>query len=411
MKGATADFNYHNMENELLNTVMEDENMAGIPQNLMPYEEDDFEGEPEGEPTKQWGKLAVSLVISVLLFGGLLYVLRRFPTEYSYGKTDTEYQNCLRLMSDGDYEAAGKSADLLLKQDKVSLAYLALRNIACEKTDDKETQLVILQQIVDKDPDNYLAYKQLLQLYLDQDAMPEIAELAKNAPNSIIASMFKPYLIDAPYLELTPGNYDYSQVLVISAKSGYDIFYTVDGSSPMESGVPYTGPITLESGHYTVVAVCRNDKKVYSEEETGEYQIGLDTAQGVVQGMPAGVGTGSLDQSGPNAEDPTVSSDSSSGIEQPQVYPQSGTYTTPQRIVIDVPIGYKAYYSWSTDRTLTPENGTAYQGGITMPEGSSVLSVIVTDGNGNSSSVIAKSKGHKPEGYYALLKTNIFYVT
>lgn len=390
MKGATADFNYHNMEKELLNTVIEDENMAGIPQNLMPYEEDDFEGEPEGEPTKQWGKLAVSFVISVLLFAGIVYVLRRFPTEYSYGKTDTEYQNCLRLMADGDYEAAGKSADLLLKQDKESLAYLALRNLACEKTDDKETQLVILQQIVDKDPDNYLAYQQLLQLYLDQDAMPEIAELAKNAPNSIIASMFKPYLIDAPYLELTPGNYDYSQVLVISAKSGYDIFYTVDGSSPRESGVPYTGPITLESGHYTVVAVCKNDKEVYSEEETAEYQIGLDTGQGVVQGMPAS----SANQNGVNAEDP--SSNSSSGIRQPQVYPESGTYTTPQRIVIDVPIGYKAYYSWSSDLTLTPENGTVYQGGITMPEGSSVLSVIVTDGNGNSSSVKQVSYTYQP---------------
>lgn len=390
MKGATADFNYHNMEKELLNTVIEDENMAGIPQNLMPYEEDDFEGEPEGEPTKQWGKLAVSFVISVLLFAGIVYVLRRFPTEYSYGKTDTEYQNCLRLMADGDYEAAGKSADLLLKQDKESLAYLALRNLACEKTDDKETQLVILQQIVDKDPDNYLAYQQLLQLYLDQDAMPEIAELAKNAPNSIIASMFKPYLIDAPYLELTPGNYDYSQVLVISAKSGYDIFYTVDGSSPRESGVPYTGPITLESGHYTVVAVCKNDKEVYSEEETAEYQIGLDTGQGVVQGMPAS----SANQNGVNAEDP--SSNSSSGIGQPQVYPESGTYTTPQRIVIDVPIGYKAYYSWSSDLTLTPENGTVYQGGITMPEGSSVLSVIVTDGNGNSSSVKQVSYIYQP---------------
>ncbi len=400
MKSATADFNYHNMENELLNTVMEDENMAGMSQSFQPYEQDDYEGEPEGEPTKQWGKLAVALLLSVLLFGALVYALKQFPTEYAYGKADEEYINCLRFMAEGDYESAGKSADLLLKQDKDSLAYLALKNTACEKTDDLETQLVVLQQIVKKDQDNYFAYKQLLKLLLDQDAMPEIAELAKAAPNSLIASMFTPYLVDAPYLELTPGNYDYSQTLVISAKSGYDVFFTVDGSSPRKSGIPYTGPISLESGHYTVVAVCKNNKDVYSEEEVGEYQIGLDTSQGVIPGMPEPEGDGFPAQSTENGDgmltQPEGNAGQSTGLAEPQVYPESGTYTTPQRIVIDVPIGYKAYYSWSSDAALTPENGTAYQGGITMPEGSSLLSVIITDGNGNSSAVKQVSYTYQP---------------
>lgn len=396
MKSATADFNYHNMEKELLDTVMEEENMAGIPQGPMLYQEDDFDEEPEGEPVKQWGKLAASIFVTVLVFAGIVYMLHRFPTEYSYGKLDVEYQNCLRLMADGDYEAAGKSVDLLLKQDESSLAYLALKNTICDKTDDKETQLVVLQQIIEKDQDNYQAYQQLLQLYLDQDAQPEIAELAENAPNSVIASMFKPYLIDAPYLELTPGNYDYSQVLVISAKSGYDIFFTIDGTPPTENGIPYTGPITLESGHYTISAVCKNNKGVYSKEETGEYQIGADTAQGTIQGLPAKTDPNA--QYGQTEENPDGQPvQTGSSVEQPAVYPESGTYTTPQRIVIDVPIGYQAYYSWSSETALIPENGTTYQGGITMPEGSSVLSVIVIDGNGNSSSVKQVSYTYQPQ--------------
>ena len=71
----------------------------------------------------------------------------------------------------------------------------------------------------------------------------------------------------------------------------------------------------------------------------------------------------------------------------PQVYPQSGTYTTQQQITIDVPIGCQAYYSWSLGTALTPQNGTLYTGGITMPKGSSVLSVILTYANGSSSDV------------------------
>lgn len=402
MKSATADFNYHNMEKELLNTVMEEENMAGITQGPALYQESDFDEEPEGEPTKQWGKLAASLFITVLVFAGIVYVLHRFPTEYSYGKLDAEYQNCLSLMADGNYKAAAKSVDLLLKQDQDSLAYLALKNKICDKTDDKEEQLVVLQQIVAKDQDNYQAYQQLLQLYLDQDAQTEIAELAENAPNSVIASMFKPYLIDAPYLELTPGNYDNSQILAITAKSGYDILYTIDGTPPKEKGIPYTGPITLESGHYTITAICKSEKGAYSKEETGEYQIGADTSQGTIQGLP--VETDSVTQSDQTNENTDTNTDANgqpvqngSSIEQPAVYPESGTYTTPQRIVIDVPIGYQAYYSWSLETTLTPENGTAYQGGITMPEGSSTLSVIVTDGNGNSSSVKQVSYTYQPQ--------------
>ena len=41
----------------------------------------------------------------------------------------------------------------------------------------------------------------------------------------------------------------------------------------------------------------------------------------------------------------------------------------------------------SLGTALTPQNGTLYTGGITMPEGSSVLSVILTDANGSSSDV------------------------
>lgn len=393
-------FNYQNMEKELLNTVMEDEDMAGMPEKSLLYQEnslsdDDLE-EPEGEPEKQWGKLAVSLLLCGVLLAGGVFGLQRFPTEYTYGKTEAEYRNCLDLMAKQDYTNALASVDLLLEEDGDNLAYLALKNTICTKSGDEKAQISVLNKIIEQDVDNYQAYEQLLQLYLTKDNQAKISKLAAEAPNKIIASMLRSYLVEAPYLELTPGVYDTGQTLAISSESGYAIYYTLDGSSPEKEGILYQEPLFLEQGHYTVTAVCRNEHGVYGQEESGEYQIGISTDSGNMSN-PSTDGSSDTSQiTGNENSDYGSQGDSASPVGQPAVYPDSGTYTTPQRIVIDVPIGDKAYYSWSLGASLTPENGTLYTGGITMPEGSSVLSVILADANGNTSTVKQVSYQYQP---------------
>ncbi len=400
------EFNYTNMEKELLHTVWEEETINHIsggsmlyaqdrPQTVtktddqkgmstiskQDYEETDDRDEYEQEPKKQPGKLVAALVAGAAAFAGIAFFAQSFSTEYVYGKTEAEYQNCLKMLTKEDYPGALSSAELLLKGEPDSLAYLALKNTICEKTGDSKAQKETLKQIIKLDADNYQAYEKLLELYLLEENQKGIEKLAADAPNSAIAAMLDEYLVDTPYLELTPGVYDASQTLVITSEGKNSIFYTLDGSSPQETGVAYTGPITLEQDYiYSVRAVCKNERGAYGEEASGEYQIGINAVtpagpamsgeQGITDGSAAGVTDGSTARPG-----------------QPEVYPQSGTYTTQQRITIDVPIGYQAYYSWTQGTTLTSENGTLYTGGITMPEGDSVLSVIVTDGNGNSSEV------------------------
>lgn len=362
-----AGFNYKNMEKELVNTVLEEEAIDGISGKSSLYQkhtseafDEDDEDETEKEVKKQPAKLAVAFLTSAAVLAGGVFFLQTFSTEYEYDSTEAEYQRCLTMMAEEDYSEAMKSVDLLLKQENDSLEYLALKNTICEKTGDKEEQTEVLRQIIAADADNYQAYEKLLGVYLEKEDQDAIVELALNAPNSAIASMLQEYLVDAPYLELTPGVYDTSQELVITSEGGNSIYYTLDGSSPQEKGVLYLAPIPLEQDRfYTVRAICKNERGAYGEESTGDYQIGINAVR-----------------------IPTTTE-----VEEPTVYPSSGTYSTPQRITIDVPIGYQAYYSWTLGMELTPENGTLYTGGITMPEGSSVLSVIITDGNGNCSSV------------------------
>lgn len=286
-------FNYRNMENELVNTVIEEEIMTNMSEKSVLYRSQKQQEEPETEEDeekeektkKQWGRLGAALLIGTAVFQGILFGLRSFSDEYVYGKTETEYQNCLTLLAKEDYEGALKSVDSLLLEDEGNLEYLSLKNTICQNTGDSGTQMEVLKQILAADADNYPAYEQLLQLYLaEEDSQQEIVKLAENAPNSVISSMLKAYIVEAPYLELTPGVYDTSQLLEITSEDGHNIYYTLDGSSPLENGVLYYTPIVLEPGHYTVTAVCRNENGVYGEETSGEYQIGIQTENGAYAG-------------------------------------------------------------------------------------------------------------------------------
>ena len=388
-------FNYSNMEKELLHTVWEEETVPDFSGSSLLYRQNAFdnpkkevmrvrhrnqmnqmnqlqytqEDEETEEFKKQPLKLAVSLIASAAVFAGTAFFLQTLPSGYSYDQTETEYQNCLSMMVKEDYDQALKSADLLLQKESDSLEYLALKNTICEKSGDIKTQTKVLKQIIAADKDNYQAYEKLIGIYAAAENQEEIVKLADHAPNSAISAMLEEYLIETPYLELTPGLYDASQTLVITSEKGNSIYYTLDGTSPQEKGVLYTAPLSLEQDRfYSVRAVCKNESGAYGEEAAGEYQIGIDADRNSMV----------------------------TAVSQPQVYPDSGTYSSQQSITIDVPIGYQAYYSWSVQTELTPENGTLYTGGITMPQGSSQLSVIVTDGNGNCSEVKQLNYTYQP---------------
>lgn len=388
-------FNYSNMEKELLHAVWEEETINGISSGSLlygqaamteqkgmrtikdhnAYEEIEDTDAYEEEPVKQPGKLVFSLIAAGAIFAGLTFFLRGFPTEYVFGKTEETYKNCLDMMAKEDYPGAMDAVEVLLKNEPDSLAYLALKNTITEKSGERKEQKKTLKQIIKLDADNYEAYKRLLELYLETENQKGIEKLAADAPNSAIAAMLSEYLVDTPYLELTPGVYDAGQILAITSERENSIYYTLDGSSPLEKGILYTDPFPLEQGYlYAVRAVCKNERGAFGEITAGDYQIGINAVNYV--------------------SSPETVTDGQIG--EPQVYPASGTYTTQQRITIDVPIGYQAYYSWIPEAELTPENGTLYTGGITMPEGSSMLSVMITDGNGTNSEVKQVSYTYQP---------------
>lgn len=365
-KPAAQNFNYSNMEKELLHTVMEDENIAGYSGRAF-YPQDDEDAE-ELPKKKRPGRLAASLLACAAAFAAIAFAMQRFPGDYGYTEAESGYLNCLMSFAEDDYEAAGAALDTLLEQDADNLEYLAMQERVAEKTENTALQMKTLNHIIELDADNYPAYEKLLQLYLEEENQGEIAALAERAPNETVYDMLKAYLVALPSFGIAPGVYENSLELTIAAEDGLNIYYTLDGSSPKENGKIYYDALLLEQGHYTVKAVCRNEKGIYGEEISGEYQIGGETGDGALDGAE--------------------------GL--PEVYPESGYYTSPQMITIDVPIGSQAYYSWQAGTDLTAYNGTLYTGGIEMPEGVSTLSVIIVDAYGNSSAVRQAEYTYQP---------------
>ena len=158
---------------------------------------------------------------------------------------------------------------------------------------------------------------------------------------------------DVPCLALSDGEGVYEEDFVVQVRAAEptnEIYYTLDGTSPVTDGTLYYAPIYLESGSYTVMATSCNEKGYYSPVVTEEVKVEVAYQ-----------------------------------LDMPQVTPDSGEYLTRQTIYVNVPDGCSAYYTWNGPDPTTASS--KYSGGIAMPEGNNVLAVIVVDQFGNTSSV------------------------
>lgn len=215
---------------------------------------------------------------------------------------------------------------------------------------DTGAQIRTLQEILAGDETNVYACRELIRIYVEQQDFEALHEFYEIYADTALAGLFADYLVAAPEIETPQEPFWEDDLLTITAQEGLNIYYTLDGSSPITDGTLYYAPLRLEAGQYTIAAVACNEEGYYSPVAERaltverHYQLGM-----------------------------------------PQVTPDSGEYLTPQTIHVSVPEGCNAYYTWNGQ---TPTTSSArYSGGISMPEGNNVLSVIVVDAYGNESSI------------------------
>ncbi len=326
-------------------------------------EEKDLQKKKAEATKKQQDKMIIKLISVIcilLLVAGLTFKIfidnsNQNSLEYQLKKgneafVEQNYEKALAYFEQAS-KLSPKNCEALFSLSEVYL-----------KLEQKQQALNCLLQIIKLDSSHTRAYSLLIDYYEKQNDTESILKLMKTTENAQVLRLFKDYMVEMPSVSLKEGTYQEYIKLTLSSKMNTKVYYTLDGSDPIQKGTRYNGQISIdEMGEFTLKAVSKNEKGVYSDVLTQKYVIKIAPPS------------------------------------YPIVSPGSGIYTEETYISIQIPNGCSAYYTW--DNTNPTENSLLYVAPIRIPEGrNQVLSVVIIDNNtGLASSIYRGSYDYVPE--------------
>ncbi len=272
---------------------------------------------------------------------------------------DWQFKKGYQSYQNSEYNEAENHFERCLEIDNsAAQPYYYLGKIYESKQDIKQAANYYLKAV--NLDDNYKdAYIALRQLYVNEGDYDAIRAIIKIAPDNIKNSCFSEFIPDMPQIDQPDGTYNALSVN-ITAYDNNDIFYTLDGSDPTKYGKLYEETIEIStSGEYTLCAVAKDEKGFFSDIVTKKYTVENNV--------------------------PSV----------PQVSPRGGTFEDSSLITITVPDGCTAYYTW--DNTTPTTSSTKYTTPFKIIEGNNILSVIIYDDYGNSSTVFKDNYVYLPD--------------
>lgn len=329
--------------------VMEDEFFLDFQNETLDDEEP--ETMSEGFLALQKKKLYISILCAFI--GFLTLLIPPFLTRMHSGAAEVKpdrYKEFLCALSEADDKRAEECLNLALEETPEELSGYFWLAWLYGKQGAGEQQIETLRHILSLDKENIYACKELIEAYVRAGDFETLHELTEDYSDSRLAALFSEYSVEAPVAQLESESTRPGDVLTITAAEGLNIYYTLDDTSPITNGTLYYAPIYLEAGSYTLQAASCNEKGYYSPVISEQFTV--ETVY---------------------------------NLEMPRVTPDSGEFLVPQTIYVNVPEGCSAYYTWDgSEPTIYSKK---YNGGISMPVGNNVLSVILVDEYGNTSSV------------------------
>lgn len=286
--------------------------------------------------------LLVLILMSVLAYRN---VQKRHWNSYGY-----QYQKAEECFGSKEWKDAVRHYErsLALKPGdpkagmRLCDVYLAL--------DEEDAAVAVLEELVPVNPQNESLLEKLVGLYEKNGQYDEILALSREAEGSGAERIFADFKTEPPAFGKRPGIYSEAIRVEITSDRSYDIFYTEDGSDPVQNGAPYAGAVPLKNEGTTVIsAVSRNKKGIYSEVARASYTIRY---------LPP---------------------------EMPKVMPEGGTYEEARMITVEVPENCAAYYTW--DGSDPTEESPVYAGPLEMMPGNRVLSVMLVNASGLKSGI------------------------
>lgn len=191
----------------------------------------------------------------------------------------------------------------------------------------------------------------LLNYYVEQKDAVRLLKIFNVVDEETVKETLGDNLVEKPTANIPSGQYNNVATFELSATEGSTIYYTIsDGSEETVEYIKYTGEVEIyQVGQYKVRTFAVNEQGIPSYIAEFDYTI--------VEGESAG----------------------------PVVTPEAGTYTEPTQIVIQVPEGSKAYYTY--DGTEPTENSEEYTEPVNMIPDVNTFKAIVVDKYGNISDV------------------------
>ncbi len=187
-------------------------------------------------------------------------------------------------------------------------------------------------------------YKKLFMIYESENNIDAIIQTLNNCNDEKIKEQFPMYRADMVEFSQPEGEYNDVLYLKLSSNTTGNIYYTINGEEPTTESTLYTSPIFLESGIYVIRAIFVNSFGVVSDVNQAKYEISVIIP-------PA-----------------------------PYINLESGQYTSPELITLDISSAYEYSTYYTTDGTMPTKDSLQYRGPIYMPLGDSTFN-FVTYGN------------------------------
>ena len=262
-----------------------------------------------------------------------------------------------RRLEAQEYTEAKAVFETAVKDDeKRGEAYTGLAKVYLAEHDPEGAEAMFTRYIR-KCPEEPEIYRAAILFYIDTEQLQKIPLLLDDCEDQKVLNELTAYRTKVPEFSLDENkDFDDVQSLELTG-SGEAIYYTLDGSEPTASSTKYTEMIRLDEGETVVKAISVNKKGIPSMVVTKTYKVEFPIE------------------------------------DAPSVTPSTGQYDSAQTIEVVVPADYKAYYT--TDGSdPDPENNEAtqeYTGPIDMPEGNTILSVVLVDQRGRISEVTKRN--------------------
>lgn len=223
-----------------------------------------------------------------------------------------------------------------------------------------QEQIKYLELLIDVDDSNIDYYKDLIILYQNNDMTSQIDSLIASAPAKFQNELAK-FEGTIPVASIPGGEYNKPLEITLTASEGVKIYYTLDGSSPIDnsSKKEYTGPIKLSTEGTTTIRAYSVDKnKKESKEMSEQYVLSFKK------------------------------------VNAPKVEPDSGDFSSKGEIVVTADSDCTVYYT--TDGKMPTEKSNKYTKPIKLDKANSVYYFIAIDSEGVTSDVVTRAYNYSP---------------